>query len=136
MFTFIFQRITIATEMIGEASRAIRAISCSLVFPLLPFLLHLGLAAWFLLIASLLLSARVEQFHVINGCQVKQYLHGDRIANIDFQEENCTSPATGRVYQSWDTCQPDTFSNCSTCPESACVFHKCVTYYLPLLRVY
>ena len=74
MFTFIFQRITIATEMIGEASRAIRAISCSLVFPLLPFLLHLALAAWFLLIASLLLSARVEQFHVINGCQVNQYL--------------------------------------------------------------
>ena len=36
------------------------------------------------------------------------------------------------MYQSWDTCQPDTFSNCSTCPESACVFHKCVTYYLPL----
>ena len=61
--------------MIGEASRAIRAISCSLVFPLLPFLLHLALAAWFLLIASLLLSARVEQFHVINGCQVKQYLY-------------------------------------------------------------
>ena len=121
--------------MIGEASRAIRAISCSLVFPLLPFLLHLALAAWFLLIASLLLSARVEQFHVINGCQVKQYLHGNRIANINPQEENCTSPATGRVYESWDTCQPDTFSNCSTCPESACVFHKCVTYYLALLRV-
>ena len=62
--------------MIGEASRAIRAISCSLVFPLLPFLLHLALAAWFLLLASLLLSARVEQFHVINGCQVKQFLYG------------------------------------------------------------
>ena len=75
LLTSIFQRITIATEMIGEASRAIRAISCSLVFPLLPFLLHLALAAWFLLLASFLLSARVEQFHVINGCQVKQYLY-------------------------------------------------------------
>ena len=28
------------------------------------------------------------------------------------------------MYSSWDSCQPHTFSNCSTCPESACVFHR------------
>ena len=39
------------------------------------------------------------------------------------QEENCTKPG-GEVYTSWDSCSPQTFSNCSTCPESACVFHK------------
>ena len=103
-----FQRISIATEMIGEASRAIRNISCSLVFPLLPFLLHIILIGWFLVVGSFLLSARVEQFHVVNGCE----------------EENCTAPVTGKPYQQWDSCEPQQFSNCTTCPESACVFHK------------
>ena len=101
-----FQRITIATEMIGEASHAIRNISCSLLFPLLPFLLHIILVGWFILVGSFLLSARVEQYHVVNGCD----------------DENTTNTLTGHVYKTWDTCHPDTFN--STCPEAACVFHK------------
>ena len=39
------------------------------------------------------------------------------------QEENCTGPG-GEVYRTWDSCQPDTFANCSTCPDSSCVFHR------------
>ena len=76
-----FQRISVATEMIGEASHAIRDISCSLLFPLLPFLLHLVLVALFLIVGSFLLSSRVEQFHVINGCEVSfLYLIRSRIS--------------------------------------------------------
>ena len=103
-----FQRISIATEMIGEASHAVRNISCSLIFPLLPFLLHLLIIGWFLLVGSFLLSARSEQFHVINGCE----------------DENCTNPVTGAPYQTHDSCSPELFSNCSSCAESSCVFHK------------
>ena len=102
-----FKRISVATDMIGEASKAVRDISGSLIFPLLPFLLHLLLVCWFLTVGAFLLSSRVEQYHVINSCQ----------------EENCTRP-DGQVYTAWDSCSPQTFSNCSTCPESACVFHR------------
>ena len=66
-----FKRISIATDMIGEASQAIREISCSLVFPLFPALLHLVLVCWFLTTGAFLLSSRVEQYHVINGCEVR-----------------------------------------------------------------
>ena len=65
-----FKRISLATDMIGEASQAIRDISGSLLFPLLPFLLHLLLVAWFLTVGAFLLSSRVEQYHVINSCEV------------------------------------------------------------------
>ena len=102
-----FKRISVATDMIGEASRAIRDISGSLVFPLLPFLLHLLLVFWFLTVGVFLLSSRVEQFHVIQSCP----------------QENCSRP-DGQVYTAGDSCQPHTFSNCSTCPDSACVFHR------------
>ena len=65
-----FKRISVATDMIGEASRAVRDISGSLIFPLLPFLLHLLLVCWFLIVGAFLLSSRVEQYHVINSCEV------------------------------------------------------------------
>ena len=52
-----FKRISVATDMIGEASKAIRDISGSLIFPLLPFLLHLLLVAWFLTVGAFLLSS-------------------------------------------------------------------------------
>ena len=58
-----FKRISIATDMIGEASRAIRDISGSLIFPLFPFILHLLLVSWFLIVGAFLLSSRVEQYH-------------------------------------------------------------------------
>jgi len=101
------KRILIATEMISEASNAVRDIAGCLVFPLIPFLLHLVLVVWFLIVGSFLLSSRVQQFHVINGCD----------------EENCTR-MDGEPFESWDSCVPEEFINCTSCPESACVFNK------------
>jgi len=104
---FCSKRILIATEMISEASHAVRDIAGCLLFPLLPFLLHLILVIWFLIVGSFLLSSRIQQFHVINGCE----------------EENCTR-TDGEPFESWDSCAPDEFLNCTSCPEAACVFNK------------
>lgn len=110
------QRLRVATEMISEASKAIRDIQYCLLLPLLPFLLHLLVLAFALTVGIFLLSAREAQYHVISGCD----------------DEDCTGE-DGEVMKSKDTCEPETFNNCTTCPEAACVFHRYGSHTLHLV---
>jgi len=99
------QRLRVATEMISEASKAIRDIQGSLLLPLFPFLLHILLVGWAVTVGLFLLSARTPQYRLLSGCP----------------GQNCTD---GGSAESWTPCTPQAFTNCSSCPQAACVFYR------------
>ena len=47
-------------------------------------------------------------FKVVDGCK----------------EETCRNPSTGKPFETGDTCSIATFANCTTCPETQCLFYK------------
>ena len=61
---FLLKRIRIAVLLIKEASRAVRSACCTLIFPILPFLLQLVILLWFLGVASCLATAGEKEFRV------------------------------------------------------------------------
>ena len=105
---FLCQRIIIAIHLIEEASKAIGTMMSTLVFPVLPFLLQTMVVLWWMVVASFLATSGNKEYRVVDACS----------------QETCVNPDTGEDFTVGDTCEPETFQNCTSCPESQCVFHK------------
>ncbi|XP_046845307.1 choline transporter-like protein 4 isoform X2 [Xenia sp. Carnegie-2017] len=60
------KRINISIALIKEASKAVGSIKAALFFPIFPWILQLGVFAWFIAVALFLVSNGTQKFHVID----------------------------------------------------------------------
>ena len=104
---FLRSRISIAIELIEEASKAVGSNMAVLFFPIGPYLGQGLVILWFCLVAAYLGSAGQPEYKLVDTCK----------------EMNCTNPATKELYFKNEKCDPEKFS-CPACPEASCVFHK------------
>ena len=49
LILFLIKRVRLAIRLIGEASRAVTSVFLTLLFPLIPLLLQIGLLAYFVI---------------------------------------------------------------------------------------
>jgi len=63
LLCFMRTRIKIAIELIEEGSIAVKDMTSTLFFPVIPFLLELIFVAWFLTVAAFLASSNEKKFH-------------------------------------------------------------------------
>lgn len=98
------KRLRIAIEVIDQASRAVTSSLTTLAFPLLPWLLQLGVVALFTTLAIYIASMGQARYTV---------------SNLPTQ---CLDRCSGYVFNA--TCRPDTFdATCRVqCPEAECRF--------------
>ncbi|KAK7076338.1 hypothetical protein SK128_014359 [Halocaridina rubra] len=115
---FLRKRINIAIALIGQASKAVGDIMSTLMFPIIPYILHLLFITFFCAVALFLSSAGEAQYRVMcpaGGC-------------------GCIEPNSRIVENA--TCNFETFDNTS-CPGASCQFF---TYYvdpnIPRLHIF
>ena len=64
LFLALRQRIKIAIKMIEHGSKAVSHMLCSLLFPVIPFVLHCCVIIWFLVAGMYMSSIREKKFTV------------------------------------------------------------------------
>ena len=64
LFLALRQRIAIAIKMIEHGSKAVSHMLCSLMFPVIPFILQCCVIVWFLVAGMYMSSIRVKKFTV------------------------------------------------------------------------
>ena len=104
---FLRSRISIAIELIEEASKAVGSNMATLFFPIIPFLSQGVVILWFCLVASFLASSGEAEFKVVDTCR----------------NMTCLNPETNEPYFKNEICSQDTFS-CGSCVKAKCVFYK------------
>ncbi|CAG0917812.1 unnamed protein product [Notodromas monacha] len=110
IFIFLRSRIAIAVELIREGSKAVSAVTATLLYPAFTFLVQIILFALFLGIAVYLASVGKSSFRVV-GLD-------------DPSDPNCNQNCNG--YSTNSTCLPKTF-NCA-CPNSLTNKPQCIFY--------
>lgn len=120
IFIFLRKRIQIAISLIQQGSKAVGQMFSTLFFPIIPFLLQLIVAGWFLAIALYLSSSGVSEFRVV----VQNETQEERAQGMDCLKVNagCKNPS-GVAYSGNDTCTMDEFKSCaSNCSAASCNF--------------
>ncbi|GLH00595.1 Ctl2 [Gryllus bimaculatus] len=107
LIIFLRNRIRIATALITEASRAVGSIMSTLFFPLVPWILQMGVIAWTIAVWLYIFSSAMPVYRArglaeTGGCSCQFYSTGDRCEVQEFNEK----------------CQ----SALEICPEVACAF--------------
>ena len=64
LFLALRERINIAIKMIEHGSKAVSHMLCSLLFPVIPFILHCIVIIWFVVAGMYMASIRVKKFTV------------------------------------------------------------------------
>lgn len=77
LILFLIKRVRIAIRLIGEASRAVTSVFLSLLFPLIPLLLQLGLLCYFVINAVVIACAGNVIFKVSNSTGNSTFKVGD-----------------------------------------------------------
>jgi len=96
LILFLIKRVRLAVRMIGEASRAVTSVFLTLLFPIIPLFLQIGLLCYFVINA------------VVIACA----------GNVIFKVSNSTGNSTFKV---GDNCVPS-FSNYEQ--QFTCIFNK------------
>merc|ERR550519_283297 len=119
IFIFLRKRIQIAISLIQQGSKAVGQMFSTLFFPIIPFLLQLIVAGWFLAVALCLSSSGVSEFRVVVQEGAKEQI-GIKCLN---GTSECMNTATSAAYTVNDTCTMDEFSDCAAkCPAASCNF--------------
>ena len=97
---FLRKRVKLAIALINESSRAVGTILSSLFFPLVTFVLQLGVMAWFVLVCIYLASSSQQKFQIMNGTSATE----------------CPQDQVG------ETCDPADFNTTNMAAACECVF--------------
>ena len=97
---FLRKRVKLAIALINESSRAVGSILSSLFFPLVTFVLQLGVMAWFVLVCIYLASSSQQKFQIMNGTSTTE----------------CPQDQVG------ESCDPATFNSSAMAAACECVF--------------
>ena len=97
---FLRKRVKLAIALINESSRAVGSILSSLFFPLVTFVLQLGVMSWFVLVCIYLASSSQQKFQIMNGTSTTE----------------CPQDQVG------ESCDPATFNSSAMAAACECVF--------------
>ena len=73
----------------------------SIFWPVVPFVLHLVVFAWFCVIGVLLTTTGVKEYKIVD-------------------QKNCNDSSKG--YNVGDTCDPESFESSDSCPDMMCTY--------------
>jgi choline transporter-like protein 2/4/5 len=132
------QRINIAIELIEQGSKAVGQMCSALTFPAMPFLLHIGVVAWFCVVAMSLSSAGYAEYRVFQEDKnVARSVFAPKVHEAGHDHGAVICPnfsclnANGSTFHVGAVCDAEEFN--STCPNAAqctpkvsCIFYKYV----------
>ena len=128
------KRIALAVELIQESSKAVAHMPATLLWPLVPFLLHVLVALFFAGVALFLSSAGTAEYNVtapsadvehVNVSMSLSELASLRSSQLTSCATDCQNPSTSEEYRIGDACDPAEFNKtCSACAEVRCQFTK------------
>jgi len=133
LFIFLRQRILIAIALIEEGSRAVGQMFSALFFPIIPFLCHVVVVGWFLVIALYLSSWGEQEYRVTfkDGAAPDCSSHPECLlpsnsSSVDLLTgPDASSPSLSSHYENNSTCTPKDFSACANvCHGAKCSFIK------------
>ena len=125
------QRIQIAIRLLEESAKAVGTVCSAILWPLVPFLLHVVVVLWFVAVAMYLSSAG-QRIYTINYDHESFGSLSRSLPAIETEPPpecyaggNCRSPDDGQPYKRNDTCNPSVFNvTCSNCPQLSCQFTR------------
>ena len=107
---FLRKKIKIAIELIEEGSHAVRGMTSTLFFPIIPLLLQILVVGWFMLVGVYLASSGEAQYRLeLNDCPDSKCTIGGKTVRNLVRE-----------------CNPDneTSLTCDDCAAAHCMFYK------------
>jgi len=108
LLAFLWKRIRIAVALIEEGSKALGQLCLTLFFPLIPFLLQVLVAVWFLTIALSLSTWSEAEY---------------RLSSADPEASNCLATCPSSNHTIASLCSPESFASCQQlCPAVKCQF--------------
>ena len=140
------KRIALAIELIQESSKAVAHMPATLLWPLVPFLLHVLVALFFAAVALFLTSAGTAEHNVAVPSADAQHVNVSMtelarmmMASSSSSESegttssrlrltscaaDCRNPATNEEYRVGDACDPAEFNKTCHCDQVRCQFTK------------
>jgi len=110
IFIALRKRIQLAIALLDQGAKAVGKNCGSIFWPVVPFILHLVVFAWFALLSMYITSSGVNNYKVVNV--------NDNATCTNTCPDN---PATNKSYSEGDICKPDSFE-CKDCPDMMCRF--------------
>jgi len=101
IFIALRKRISLAIELINQGAVVVGKHCGSIFWPVVPFVLHLVVFAWFCVIGVLLTTTGVKEYKIVD-------------------QKNCNDSTKG--YNVGDTCDPESFESSDSCPDMMCTY--------------